>query len=90
MKIPANSTHSNATVVEGPGDFFVSAIDGNEYFLMAGPYPEHGEAAANVERVKGIARQYDETGKTAFLAWGTCRLELDSGRTGSLNRHGLI
>ena len=90
MKIPANSTYSNATEVHGPGDFFVSAMDGNQYFLMAGPYPEHSEAKANVEKVKSIARQYDSAGKAAFLAWGTCRLEPDSGRRGSLNHHGLI
>jgi hypothetical protein len=90
MKIPANSTHSNATVVEGPGDYFVSAIDGGQYFLMAGPYPKHSEAAANVDKVKQIAIDQDGTGKAAFMAWGTCRKDPNSGRVGSLNRHGLI
>ena len=90
MKIPKIATFSNATEVHGPGDYFVSAIDGPHYFLMAGPYPEHSQAAAAVKRVKNIALQYDQSGKGHFMAWGTCRKEPGSGCVGVLNRHGLI
>jgi len=90
MNIPTNSTFSNATEVTGPGDYFVSAIDGPEFFLMAGPYKEHSAAAAVVDEVKGIVYKYDSSGKAAFMAYGTCRLDPDSGRVGVLNKHGLI
>ena len=90
MNIPSNSTFSNATEVSGPGDYFVSAIDGPNFFLMAGPYAEHAAAAADVAKVTKIAYDVDSSGKAAFMAYGTCRLDPDSGRVGVLNRHGLI
>lgn len=90
MKIPANSTFSNATEVHGPGDYFVSALDGPDFFLLAGPYGDHAKAAADVERAKRIAYDVDSSGKSAFMAYGTCRLDPGSGRVGVLNKHGLI
>jgi hypothetical protein len=88
MKIPADSTFSNATEVYGPGDYFVSAVDGDQFWLMAGPYKTHKEAANAVERVNRITCDHD--GRGYFYGWGTCRLEENSGRIGSLNRAKLI
>lgn len=85
--IPADST-SNATEVYGPGDYFVSAIDGNQYWLMAGPYASHAEALEAVDGAKRIANEHD--GRAWFMGWGTCRLDCGSGRAGSLNRAGLL
>ena len=88
MKIPECSTFSNATEVYGPGDYFVSAMDGDQFWLMAGPYKTHQEAADAVDTVREITCDHD--GRGCFYAWGTCRLEVNSGKVGSLNRCNLI
>lgn len=55
-----------------PGDsYFISAVDGNHHFYMAGPYQTHAEALANVNRALEIARKHD--GRAWFMSWGTCR-----------------
>jgi hypothetical protein len=86
--IPKNSVFSNATEVYGRGDYFVSAMDGGQYWLMAGPYASHDEAADAVDHAKEIADKHDA--RAWFMAWGVCRLDPGSGRNGNLNRAGLI
>jgi hypothetical protein len=88
MQIPANSTFSNATEVYGPGDYFVSAMDGDQFWLMAGPYKTHDEALGAVCAVREIACDHDPRG--CFYAWGTCRLDENCGRIGALNRNNLL
>jgi hypothetical protein len=90
MKIPKGSTFSNATEVLGERDYFVSAIDGDQYWLMAGPYATHKDALDNVEKVQRITQKHDNSGKAAFMGWGTCSQEKGSGRVGNLNKAGLI
>lgn len=83
------STFSDpANPVIGPGDYFVSAMDGGSYWLIAGPYDTHAEALDAVEPVKAKANELDP--RAWFMGWGTCRLDKGSGRVGSMTREGLI
>lgn len=70
-----------------PGPFYVSAVDGTKNYLMAGPYAQHADALADVERARDIANNAD--GRAWFMSWGTCRIE---GCTllGNMNKLGLI
>lgn len=72
-----------------PGDYFVSVRDGTLYALLSGPYPNnHPAALAAVERCKHLALDIDP--KAAFYGFGTCRLDLNSGRVGLLQKHRLL
>jgi hypothetical protein len=70
-----------------PGPYYVSAIDGSKIHLMAGPYAQHTEALADVERARDIADKADA--RAHFMAWGTCRAE-GSTDIGTLNKYKLI
>lgn len=58
------------------GSYYVSARDGDRYWLLAGPWPTHAEALAQVEPVWEHARRVDPVG-SEWKAFGTCRLEPD-------------
>ncbi len=70
------------------GKYFVSAVDADRVFFMAGPYRTHQEALDKVQTALMIADKHD--GRAWFMSWGTCRLEDDSTRIGTLNKHNLI
>ncbi len=70
-----------------PGPYFVSAIDHGKTYLMAGPYPTHAEALANVDKALNLAYAHDA--RAWFMAWGTVRIE-GSRRTGRLTELGLM
>ena len=38
-----------------PGRYYVTAIDGPRRYFLAGPWPTHGEALAQVEAVRRYA-----------------------------------
>jgi hypothetical protein len=79
-----NSTQTPDT---RPGPYYVSAIDGTKKFIMAGPYAQHADALADVERARQIADKAD--GRAWFMACGTCRIE-GSAKVGNMNKLGLI
>ncbi len=56
-----------------PGHYYVSAIDGPDRYLVAGPWPTHWQALVRVAEVRALAEQRDGSGKAAFMAWGTAR-----------------
>jgi hypothetical protein len=70
-----------------PGHYYVTAIDGGRWFKMAGPYNQHADALADVDRARDIASNVD--GRAHFMSWGTCRTE-NSTDIGTLNKHNLI
>jgi hypothetical protein len=70
------------------GRYYVSAIDGPGYYLMAGPYPTHAAALADVDKVKDISQEKDA--KAFWMSWGTCRVKEGELKPGTLNRLGLI
>ena len=70
-----------------PGPYFVSVVEHDKTYLMAGPYPTHEEALANVEKALHVAYEHD--GRAWFMAWGTVRIE-GSKRVGRLTELGLI
>lgn len=49
--------------------FYVSAIDGDRRYLIAGPYPLHSDALERVEKVRKMADERDP--RASFMAWGT-------------------
>lgn len=70
------------------GNYYVTAIDGREWWAMAGPYKTHAEALALVDRALTIADKHD--GRAWFMAWGTARLPEDYTTPGILNKHRLL
>lgn len=69
------------------GSYYVSCVDGNSWWVMAGPYDTHKAALADVNRVCGITTNHH--GRAWFFSWGTVHLE---GHTepGNLNKAGLL
>ena len=71
-----------------PGDYFVSAMDGEKRALVSGPYVnDHAASLEDVKECRTITERVDP--KTVFAAFGTCRLPPDSGRIGFLQRRKL-
>ncbi len=68
------------------GNYYVSAIDGPSYWLLAGPYLTHAEALALVDRVKALC--HDNHPRSFFYSFGTCRSEAT--KLGSVNAAGLL
>ncbi len=66
-----------------PGDYFVSVIDAGRCALLLGPFAKHQEALDEVDRVHAHAEKVDPW--SHFYAFGTCRLALNSGKTGKFN-----
>lgn len=66
-----------------PGCYYVSAIsDGSPdapYYFVAGPYPTHAAALAQVGAVRAEAERRDP--RAYWMAWGTARTEPDDVRT---------
>lgn len=53
---------------------YVSAIDSDRRFLIAGPYSSHEAALARVDVVRAYACDFSKNasaGRAAFMAWGT-------------------
>jgi L-alanine-DL-glutamate epimerase-like enolase superfamily enzyme len=71
--------------------YFVTALDAGATHYMAGPYPTHFAALADVAKALSIADKHD--GRSWFMAWGTVRIKDDSYRPemlGTLNKAGLL
>ena len=67
-----------------PGDYFVSMTNNGGYSLLLGPFPHNHTAALElVSQARSVAEDIDP--RAAFLSFGTCRLEIESGRFGKLN-----
>jgi len=54
-----------------PGYYYVSCQDGGRRALVAGPYPDHDTALAEVDLVKAEAERVDP--RAIWYAWGTAR-----------------
>lgn len=72
------------------GHYYVSALDGDVYYLMAGPYQAHADALADVDKVNRICCDKDTTGKAHWMSWGTCRRKDGYDKPGKLNQLGLL
>jgi hypothetical protein len=71
-----------------PGDYFVTAADDGRIALVSGPYRnDHAAALADVDHCRRLVEKLDPW--AAFYAFGTSRLELDSGKVGALQKRGL-
>ena len=58
-----------------PGRYYVTAIDGPRRYFLAGPWPTHVEALAQVEVVRRYAERTDP--RAFWMAYGTARQPLD-------------
>lgn len=56
-----------------PGNYYVSAIDAGHYWLVSGPYGMHADALRMLEPIKNSV--IEQSPRSHFFAWGTCRLE---------------
>jgi hypothetical protein len=58
-----------------PGRYYVTAIDGAKPYFLAGPWPTHAEALAQVAAVRLFAELTDP--RAVWMAYGTARQPLD-------------
>lgn len=70
------------------GGYYVSCRDGQDFWLMAGPYPTHLAALADVDKALQIADKCD--GRAWFMSWGTAHMKDDYRKPGKLNELRLI
>jgi len=70
-----------------PGDYFVSIRSGSRHALLSGPYETHAAALADVAACRETALWADD--RADFYSFGTCRLPLNSGRQGALQKRNL-
>lgn len=84
----ANTCNGDTACQCPNGKYYVSAVDGPSYFLMAGPYSTHAAAQAHRDIALGIADKID--GRAWFMSWGTVRMADDCEKQGVLNKHKLI
>jgi hypothetical protein len=59
-----------------PGNYYVSARDAGNYWLLAGPWNTHAEALAQVKAVWDHCRRADPI-RAEWKAYGTCRRSLE-------------
>jgi hypothetical protein len=57
--------------------YYVSAISGPRYSIVAGPFRTHAKALASVESLRAKWAQLDV--RAQFAAWGTCRVGFATG-----------
>ena len=67
-----------------PGNYYVSAIDGNRYALILGPFPTHQEALDNVDRAWKKAEEVDP--RAFWWSFGTLRMNNGYNKPAPLNR----
>jgi hypothetical protein len=72
------------------GSYYVSAVDGHDWWKMAGPYPTHAAALADVDRALKLADKHDRSGRAWFMSWGTLQIAEGCNVPGNLNRAGLM
>ena len=71
-----------------PGNYYVSAVDGNTHWLVAGPYKTHSEAQSLRRREQDISEEHDP--RSFWWSWGVCNIHDSDARPGILNQHNLI
>lgn len=69
-------------------NYYVTAIDGQTAYFMAGPYTTHTEALGLVDRARTIACERDPSGRGDFMAWGTAKSTRSN--KAPLTRRGLL
>ena len=58
-----------------PGRYYVTAIDGQRKYFLAGPWPEHAQALAQVDAVRRFAEPDKRC--AVWMTYGTARQTLD-------------
>jgi hypothetical protein len=66
------------------GGYYVTCVDGPQWWKMAGPYQTHAEALADVDRARDIANKID--GRAWFMGWGTAQVKEGATEPGRLNK----
>ena len=57
-----------------PGRYYVTAIDGDRRYFLAGPWPEHTQALAQVDAVRRFSEPTDP--RAVWMSYGTARQPL--------------
>lgn len=70
------------------GTYYVTAVDGGNYWLMAGPYDTHQAALADVDKALEVSNEADP--RSWWKAWGTAKIKDDTRKPGVLNERGLF
>lgn len=69
-----------------PGPYYISAVDGPKFALASGPYENHGQALALVEKARSAVVNHDAW--AAFASFGTVRMQAGVAQQGALQRWG--
>lgn len=75
--------HFPYAVDKRPGNYYVSAVDGNKTVMLLGPFTTHLEALESVDDAKNEAYRVDI--KAHWYAYGTCRTQDEYSKSGVLN-----
>ena len=84
----ANPCDGGAECKCEPGNYYVSCVDGPDWWIMAGPYPSHAAAVADKRRVQDIA--FDADPRAWWKSWGTVHMANDYTKPGRMNQLGLL
>lgn len=69
-----------------PGNYFVTCVDGDRFWYMAGPYSTHQAALDKVDAARRIG--VENNPRAHFYGWGTVRS--DRTEPGSITKAGLL
>src|SRR5579884_3798648 len=69
-----------------PGPYYASAIQGERYWLLLGPFEHHADAMEWVEAARSKAYELDPS-TSAWMSFGTARLAEGDAKPGMLNQH---
>ena len=76
---PCGATHEGES-----GGYYTSAIDGDQYGLLAGPFDSHAQALSWVDRTRAKAEEVNS--RAVFFGFGTLRAKDDYRKPGRLNK----
>jgi len=69
-----------------PGNYYVSATDNGQFWLLLGPFPnDHAAALARVEEVRKFANEKNP--RSFWFAFGTVRMPEDHVKPGNANKY---
>lgn len=91
VKIPKFSTSTTPQEPDTqPGPYYVSMIshNGENVWLLSGPYDKHSEALAEVDKAQKLAQEHDRN--MIWSKFGTMRMDPDYSAPGILNKAGLM
>jgi len=77
-----NASYNPVDVDTRPGNYYVSVVDAGRVGLLLGPFDNHPDALANVDRCRDYAQEINR--QSFFYGFGTVRFD-DYSKPGLFN-----